>query len=519
MPRWRQNPKRGYFMLDKESNQIFSEKLRTRFIELGLSKQTATKITKLITPVKIDGNTIISYCSDTFYRDHIISPKIDEIEKIAKDCWGKAYDFKIEGNPIEENSAVKTKSFKTNKESQITLFPDENNYFPEKKKKLKPKVSFQEIIPVNAIKEEEITQKFDEKNNLPINNEKPRTLDATQNFGTFIRCESNLVAYSACEAVAKNPGNLSNPLFIYGATGLGKTHLLHSVGNEIIQKIPNAKILYITSEDFVNDVIHRGIRVGKMDEVRSKYSACDVLLVDDIQFLEKKDACQIEFFHTFNELYQKRKQIVITSDKFPKDIPNIEERLKSRFLQGLLVDIEPPGFEDRVAIIETKANLIGLKINQEISFLIATHAKTNVREIQGLLKDLLMNQHMTGRSPTIESVTTILKRRFPTGSVESTIDTAAIQKVVANHFQIKMADLMGQSRQQKFVIARHIAMFLAKEMIGLQIVAIANAFGKKDHTTVLHAMSKVKELLEKDDEFRGNFIQVKRKIEALMQSN
>ena len=506
-------------MLDKESNQIFSEKLRSRFIELGLSKQTATKITKLVTPVKVDGNTIISYCSETFYRDHIISPKMNEIEKIAKECWGSHFSFKVEGNPSEESNNIKTKNSKLEKDSQITLFPDDNNYFQEKKKKIKNKNSYPEITNSNLIHTDDMNNKQDDKTLILSNNEKPRTLDATQNFGTFIRCESNLVAYSACEAVAKNPGNLSNPLFIYGATGLGKTHLLHSVGNEIIQKIPDAKILYITSEDFVNDVIHRGIRVGKMDEVRSKYSACDVLLVDDIQFLEKKDACQIEFFHTFNELYQKRKQIVITSDKFPKDIPNIEERLKSRFLQGLLVDIEPPGFEDRVAIIETKANLIGLKINQEISFLIATHAKTNVREIQGLLKDLLMNQHMTGRSPTIESVTTILKRRFPTGNVESTIDTAAIQKVVANHFQIKMADLMGQSRQQKFVIARHIAMFLAKELIGLQIVSIANAFGKKDHTTVLHAMSKVKELLDKDDEFRGNFIQIKRKIETLMQSN
>lgn len=508
-------------MLDKESNQIFTDKLRSRFIELGLSKQTASKITKLVTPVKVDGNTIISYCAEPFYKDHIISPKLSEIEKIAKECWGSEFSFKIENTPPDDIVSLKLSNNKISKENPITLFPDDNNYILEKRKKLKPKLIAQDklIQPLSQFEPENEKTIPEDKVISIVSSEKPRTLDATQNFSTFIRCESNLVAYSACEAVAKNPGNLSNPLFIYGATGLGKTHLLHSVGNEILQKIPDAKILYITSEDFVNDVIHRGIRVGKMDEVRSKYSACDVLLVDDIQFLEKKDACQIEFFHTFNELYQKRKQIVITSDKFPKDIPNIEERLKSRFLQGLLVDIEPPGFEDRVAIIETKANLLGLKINQEISFLIATHAKTNVREIQGLLKDLLMNQHMTGRSPTIESVTIILKRRFPTGSMESTIDIAAIQKVVANHFQIKMADLMGPSRQQKFVVARHIAMFLAKELLGLQIVAIANAFGKKDHTTVLHAMSKVKELLDKDDEFRANFLQIKRKIEALMQSN
>ncbi|WP_186646297.1 chromosomal replication initiator protein DnaA [Fluviispira vulneris] len=505
-------------MLDRDFNQIFSEKLRIRFVELGLSKSTATKIAKLVTPIRIDGNTIISSCADPFYRDQFISPKIDEIEKIAKQCFGSEFSFKIDSQPIDfkHQKNIPHTSLPEIRD-EITLFPDDNIYYSEKKKKTKGKIQQDNFVQPKIEEANQLNKESTEL--ITQNNEKPRTLDASQNFSTFIRCESNLVAYSACEAVAKNPGNLSNPLFIYGATGLGKTHLLHSVGNEIQHKIPDAKILYITSEDFVNDVIHRGIRVGKMDEVRMKYSACDVLLVDDIQFLEKKDACQIEFFHTFNELYQKRKQIVITSDKFPKDIPNIEERLKSRFLQGLLVDIEPPGFEDRVAIIETKANLIGLKINQEISFLIATHAKTNVREIQGLLKDLLMNQHMTGRSPTIESVTAILKRRFPTGSVESTIDIAAIQKVVANHFQIKMSDLMGQSRQQKFVVARHIAMFLAKEMIGLQIVAIASAFGKKDHTTVLHAMSKVKESLEKDDEFRGNFVQIKRKIDQIMQSN
>ncbi|RDB35643.1 MAG: chromosomal replication initiator protein DnaA [Spirobacillus cienkowskii] len=497
-------------MLGKESNIIFSEKLRARLIELGLSKHTATKITKLVTPVKVEGNTITSYCSEPFYRDQIILAKKDEIEKIAKECWGNNYTFKIETSKDLSDDSNELVNENSKMDNQLTLFPENKDVFLEKKKRIKTKINN------DVVKNQDNTT--ENAANLTTS-EKPRTLDASQNFSTFIRCESNLVAYSACEAVAKNPGNLSNPLFIYGATGLGKTHLLHSVGNEIMHKIPDAKILYITSEDFVNDVIHRGIRVGKMDEVRSKYSACDVLLVDDIQFLEKKDACQIEFFHTFNELYQKRKQIVITSDKFPKDIPNIEERLKSRFLQGLLVDIEPPGFEDRVAIIETKANLIGLKINQEISFLIATHAKTNVREIQGLLKDLLMNQHMTGRSPTLDSVTTILKRRFPIVNLESTIDTTAIQKVVSNHFQIKMSDLMGQSRQQKFVIARHIAMYLSKEIIGLQIVAIANAFGKKDHTTVLHAMSKVKELLEKDDEFRGNFIQIKRKIDQLMQSN
>ena len=488
----------------KETHQLFSEKLRTRFIELGLSKATAAKITKLVTPVKVDGNSIVSFCPDSFYRDQFIFPKKDEIEKIVQECWGYNYHFKIDSFQQQEKS---NNIQIQNKTEEITLFSYDvaKNDHPLNDKKL--------ILPKKDPKVKNL-ESLDFY--LP---EKPRTLDSNQNFTTFIRCESNLVAYSACKAVAQNPGNLSNPLFIYGSTGLGKTHLLHSVGNEIQIKDPKAKILYITSEDFVNDVIHKGIRIGKMDEVRMKYSSCDVLLVDDIQFLEKKDACQIEFFHTFNELYQKRKQIVITSDKFPKDIPNIEERLKSRFLQGLLVDIEPPGFEDRVAIIETKSNLIGLQIDQEISFLIATYAKTNIREIQGLLKDLFMHQNMTTKRPTIESVSTILKRRFHMENTDSNLDITTIQKIVANHFNIKISDLMGKSRQKNFVMARHIAMFLSKELIGLQIIAIANAFGKKDHTTILHAMWKVKESLSKDPDFKEQFMIMRRKIKFLMQSH
>jgi chromosomal replication initiator protein len=321
-----------------------------------------------------------------------------------------------------------------------------------------------------------------------------------------------LVAYSACEAVAKNPGNLSNPVFVYGTSGLGKTHLLHSVGNAIQRNNPSWNILYVTSDDFMNEFI-ASIRFSRQEQFRQKYRNCDVLLVDDIQFLENKDTTQTEFFHTFNELYQKKKQILITSDKYPKDIPNIEERLKSRFLQGLIADIEPPGFEDRLAILEAKSKNLGLKMDQELAMHIANQVKGSVRELQGVLNTLLMNQNMTGVPATIESANQVLKRmlKINTGIP---VDMPLIQKVVSQHFGIKIADMTSKNRSQKYVIPRHVAMYLAKEILQTTTTEIADAFGKKDHTTVMHALTKVKELMDSGPSMKATLQELRKKIEV-----
>jgi chromosomal replication initiator protein len=260
----------------------------------------------------------------------------------------------------------------------------------------------------------------------------------------------------------------------------------------------------------MNELI-QSIRFYKQEEFRMRYNHVDVLLVDDIQFLESKDSTQLEFFHTFNDLFQKNKQIVITSDKYPKDIPNIEERLKSRFLQGLIADIEPPGFEDRVAIIETKAKALSLKLTRDIVLHIATHVKTNVREIQGILNNLAMTQSMTGAPPTIESTNAHLRRiiRVPAQS----LDLSAIQKAVATHFGIKLTELMSQDRSQRLVIPRHIAMYLSRELLGSATTEIAEAFGKRNHTTVMHAVEKVKDLIEKDASTRAIVSELRRKLD------
>ena len=358
------------------------------------------------------------------------------------------------------------------------------------------------ITPIN------LTSEVDTRGAPP--QDATRSLNPELTFTTFVRGQSNLIAYSACESIAKNPGNLTNPVFIYGATGLGKTHLLHSVGNEILRQHPTWTIKYVTSVDYMNELI-QAIRFSKQEQFRNKYNHVDVLLVDDIQFLESKDSTQLEFFHTFNDLFQKKKQIVITSDKYPKDIPNIEERLKSRFLQGLIADIEPPGFEDRVAIIEAKAKALLLKLTRDVVLHIATHVKSNVREIQGILNNLAMTQSMTGAPPSIESTNAHLRRiiRVPAQS----LDLNAIQKAVAAHFGIKLSELMSQDRSQRLVVPRHIAMYLSRELLGSATTEIAEAFGRKNHTTVMHAVEKVKELIEKDASTRAIINELKRKLD------
>lgn len=332
-------------------------------------------------------------------------------------------------------------------------------------------------------------------------------------FDTYVRGQSNMVAYSACEAVARSPGKLSNPVFIYGATGLGKTHLLHAVGNEILTTWPAWNIVYISSQDFMNELI-TSIRFNKTGEFRTKYHAADVLLVDDIQFLESKESTQMEFFHIFNVLCEKKRQIVITSDKYPKDIPNIEERLKSRFLQGLIADIEPPSYEDRLAIIEAKAKMMNLDLTDEIVAQIASHVRSNVREIQGVLTNLLMGQSMTGKSPTPESTNEILRRIV--NMKGPTIDVATIQKVVAQHFALKVSDLTSPKREKRLVLPRHIAMYLAKDLMNIALKEIAESFHRGDHTTVQHAIRKVEQLIASDESTRASIKELKRKLEQCL---
>ncbi|MEN9528978.1 MAG: hypothetical protein RI932_851 [Pseudomonadota bacterium] len=530
-----------------EKSEVFFEKLKSRLKSLGLGDSVAHSIANQVVPVKFDGQTIIADCKSQFHGNLIISAKMNEIIEVAKDVWGPNIEFYVRSEPdTPVQQPRKAKSVKS--ASSMSLFDTGDE--PSKKAQTTQSKKNDKKSEQQTISLAEMTDRKQETSESTVVTPKPKisTLQATKNinqistqmnitpitlvddiegkshtpldtsrslnpeltFANFVRGQSNLIAYSACESIAKNPGNLTNPVFIYGATGLGKTHLLHSVGNEILKQNPTWNIKYVTSVDYMNELI-QAIRFYKQEAFRNKYNHVDVLLVDDIQFLESKDSTQLEFFHTFNDLFQKRKQIVITSDKYPKDIPNIEERLKSRFLQGLIADIEPPGFEDRVAIIETKAKALNLKLTRDVILHIATHVKSNVREIQGILNNLAMTQSMTGAPPTIESTNSHLRRmiRIPTQS----LDLNAIQKAVAAHFGIKLTELLAQDRSQRLVIPRHIAMYLSRELLGSATTEIAEAFGRKNHTTVMHAVEKVKELIEKDASTRAIVNELKRKLD------
>jgi chromosomal replication initiator protein len=521
-------------MAEVSHAEKFRELLRDRLVELGMSVTAAANISKKISPVRQKDDLIIAQCNDAFHRNLLVGSMMNEISSVAQTCWGPQINFVFEQGPSISSPKNSTSGTTRRRRTQtlsrqapsISIFESEGETPLEAGNKIEQPndASFEfkptpsKSDPFAKLKETIKHSGTVESAKSPLqvvarhgaNSQQGANLQQEFIFENFVRGQSNMIAYSACEAVAQNPGLLSNPVFIYGATGLGKTHLLHAVGNEILASHPSWNVVYVSSQEFMNEMI-TSIRFNKGAEFRSKYHSADVLLVDDIQFLESKDATQMEFFHVFNVLCEKRKQIVITSDKYPKDIPNIEVRLKSRFLQGLIADIEPPSLEDRIAIIEAKAKMMKLDVSQEIILHIATHVRSNVREIQGLLTNLLMGQSMTGRAPTLETTSNLLRRIVHIQG--PTIDIATIQKIVAQHFGLKVSDLTSPKRDKKLVLPRHIAMYLSKEMLGTALAEIAENFHRGDHTTVQHAIKKIDGMMHNDESTRASVRELRRKLE------
>lgn len=340
----------------------------------------------------------------------------------------------------------------------------------------------------------------------------PSQLNQQYTFNTFVRGVSNQFAHATCMAVADAPGKTYNPLFIYGSTGLGKTHLLQAVGNKVLKDNPKAVVCYISSERFMNEMIHC-IRHGKMPQFRQKYRNCDVFLVDDIQFISKKERTQEEFFHTFNALYEAKKQIIITSDKFPQDISDIEERLRNRFQWGLIADIQPPDIEHRIAILMTKAEQLNISLSQDVAMYIGTHAKKNVRELEGALHRITAFAGLKGRPIDMELAAETFKNVLTDAPKRVTIE--AIQKIVAEHFRVKVSDLKSKKRQRAISLPRQIAMYLARTKTNSSFPEIGDKFGGKDHTTVMHAVRKIDGELPKDIDLRSHVDALKRRLEQM----
>lgn len=320
----------------------------------------------------------------------------------------------------------------------------------------------------------------------------PSSLKTEYTFDRFIKGDGNLLACSACQAVAESPGKAYNPLFIYGKVGLGKTHLLYAIGNELLKDQPWLRVIYITSERFAIELV-QSIRENRTDRFRRTYRQVDILLIDDVQFLRDKEGTQEELFHTFNELHESSKQIVLSSDRPPEELSQLQERLVSRFRWGLVADIQPPNFETRLAILRSKAKESGLELSDDLLNLIASRITSSVRALEGALIRATAHAALQGQSLTPELLDEILPQEPPS---ERPLDIEFIKSEVARRYEVSVEQLEGEKREKRISQARHIAIYLARELTNGSFPAIGKAFGARDHTTVMHAHRKVTELLK-----------------------
>ncbi len=327
-------------------------------------------------------------------------------------------------------------------------------------------------------------------------------LNADFTFASFVEGKSNQLARAAANQVAENPGRAYNPLFIYGGVGLGKTHLMHAIAHLIKERDAEARIAYIHSERFVGDMV-RALQHNSMSEFKTAYRSLDALLIDDIQFFAGKERSQEEFFHTFNELLEGQHQVILTCDRYPKEVEGLEERLKSRFGWGLTVAIEPPELETCVAILMTKAHAVGVELPEEVAFFIGKRIRSNVRELEGALRRVIANSRFTGRAITLEFTKEALKDLLSLQAKLVTIDN--IQKTVADYYKVRLADLLSKRRSRSVARPRQVAMALSKELTSHSLPEIGDAFGGRDHTTVLHACKRIKELRDVEQRVKEDY--------------
>ncbi|MCR4313868.1 MAG: chromosomal replication initiator protein DnaA [Candidatus Uhrbacteria bacterium] len=332
-------------------------------------------------------------------------------------------------------------------------------------------------------------------------------------FETFIVGKQNELAHAAAQAVCAQPGGIYNPLFIYGGVGLGKTHLLQAIGNELLRKNLQTKILYVTCERFTNDFIG-ALRSNRMNEFKNRYRTVDILLVDDIQFLGGKVETQEEFFHTFNQLYQNNKQIVISCDRPPKAIPSLEDRLTSRFESGMLADVGSPDFETRCAILDTKCHEKQYSLDRDILHHVATVVQTNVRELEGALNKIIAFHQFKNTRPTIESVKPILSS-FQPATNRKNVTPKQLIITVANYFDVHLEDLLGKSRQKRLAFPRQIIMYLMREEMKSSYPSIGTELGGRDHTTAMHAYDKITNCLLEDEKLQHDLELIKQKLYAI----
>lgn len=337
-------------------------------------------------------------------------------------------------------------------------------------------------------------------------------INGSYTFDTFVVGKQNELAHAAAQAVAAQPGGTYNPLFIYGGVGLGKTHLLHSVGNSLLTNNPNARILYVTCEHFTNDFI-QAVRSGKAKEFKDRYRNVDLLLIDDIQFITGKEGTQEEFFHTFNALHQANKQIIISSDRPPKAIAALEKRLLSRLEWGMLVDIGAPDLETRIAILQIKCQERGIELEREILNYVATNINSNVRELEGALNKIVAFHQFKNIDPTPETIKPLIAS-FDVNNIKKTLSPKQIIQVVTDYFDISIEDVLGKSREKRLAFPRQIIMYLLREEMKSSYPMIGSELGGRDHTTAMHAFSKISGMVKEDEQLKRDIDLIKQRLYA-----
>ncbi|MBA1334752.1 MAG: Chromosomal replication initiator protein DnaA [Firmicutes bacterium] len=429
-----------------------------------------------------------------------------ELAEVSFNTWFKVI------KPVEEKNDIIILSVPTDFIKNILEARYVNLIFNALKQVTDKEYEIKLILP----EEENDTNVYSQNNNKSRNSiqesESANMLNPKYVFDTFVIGNSNRFAHAASLAVAEAPARAYNPLFLYGGVGLGKTHLMHAIGHYILRNNPKTRVLYTTSEKFTNDLIN-SIRDDKNVEFRNRYRTTDVLLVDDIQFIADKERTQEEFFHTFNSLYEASKQIIISSDRPPKEIPTLEDRLRSRFEWGLICDIQPPDLETRIAILKKKANVENLIIPDEVLIFIAKKIESNIRELEGALIRIVAYSSLTNRDINLDLTQEALKDFF-SNSKPRVINVDLIKKVISEYYSIKIEDFKSKKRTRSIAFPRQVAMYLTRELTDLSLPKIGEEFGGRDHTTVMHAYDKITAELQNDESLRMAINEIHKRLNS-----
>ena len=465
----------GSISEERADSDISSRNVDWQEVLLRIKKKSNPQVFFWFSPLRVvkeTQETLILKANNQFDRDWIENHYLEFINDTIKEIYGITVEVKI----ISEDSEPVEKEIKS---------PNDPKEW-KKKEEIKSQRLFTGFISPNYT------------------------------FDKFIVGPSNQFAHAASTAVARKPGEAYNPLFIYGGVGLGKTHLINAIGNEVLKSTSNmARVCCISAEHFTNQVIN-SIKSNKMEEFRNRYRfGCDVLLIDDIQFIAGKESTQEEFFHTFNTLYESKKQIVLTSDKSPKDMSYLEERLRSRFEWGLITDIQPPETETRIAIIKNKAESEGVVLPNEVGLYIAKNTTSNIRELEGTLTNIIAHAKLLNAEISLDLAKEVLKN-IVKNQDNRFVTIESIQKEVASFFGMRVQDLKSDRKQRNIAVPRQITMYLARRYTGASYPEIGEKFGGKDHSTVIHAVKKIERLLGNDPSLTKTVDSLSRKLETLM---